>query len=1667
MGVPRFFRTTSERYPQINVDLDSAVAPGVDNLYIDMNGVVHNCARGSSAPGEPDSARYHTTANAPRAFADTFLAVFKYLDNLFALVAPRRVVYLAIDGVAPRAKMNQQRSRRFRSAKEREEEHARALREDPMYKASGVEPFDSNCITPGTQFMAELTEALAYFVHKRVTEDAAWRSCEVILSGAEVPGEGEHKIMEYIRAMKLAGRIPPNTRHCVYGLDADLIMLGLVTHEPHFMLLREKVDFTAFFKRKSTMRFKSVLDTVEFGAFQLLSVSLLREYLALDVGGSGLSELPFFNIERIVDDFVFIAMLVGNDFLPHLPTIEMADGALGTLLLLYKRLLPRFGGYISDKGAIVPDRFELFALMMGLLEAQLLPKALVGDNRSGGGDGRRGGGRGGGRGRNTAAAAKSEFDLDGIWGFEQHTPVVAAPWTEEELQNELARVRHELTKNQRHITAKRNYYLKKVGFDCDTEEGAAGLRKLVGAYVEGVVWTLKYYFEGCADWRWYYPHHYAPLASDILHVAELMSEVKLERGTPFKPMEQLLSVLPPSSAWCLPKPFRLLMTHPSSPIRDKYPVNFDCDKNGKRNDWEAVVLLPFIDEKMLMDAMGSVPVTDLTPAERKRNTNGVGVVYGRRDPEDESVTTVVSPFPGRLPNVVSLARTRPLELPHVAYGVPFSSEWVAGTYATGTHPLVADLPTFRPILHSARLSPVGVNVFGQQAKHDSLCVSVGVHSLNGGDELTLVEGLSSDNEAGDDVLGGIGADDGDGGNGGNGESAKDPPHWSSVQAAVEAGFGIGSVVWVGYPWRLVAVIHGISDSKRTIERIEVEGGGFSVAERPTKAKFFAQETGTAASALMDHRAIDLERPKVLFRVCVAVSKDLVTGVPKRFASDPTLFPASSVLAMGHEDVSGLAAAISESRRLGDKAPPPLRAGDSVMYGRHDRKLTGCMARVTKVFSDGYSISFPLREEFAKEAAFGMRVVQKSRASERWMPNGRVAAIVKLPPIVLGSITGSVRIKVPDSNREEIDIGLGIKYSSRGLFIPGYAKVDDRGSFVLSEKAVSLIQDYRAKFPDMFANLVRIFSREESRNGGARVLNASEVFGRSANAKEMLSAAASWVATSDLALLPLVSEDSSVLSKDAVSELEREAEIALRLRADALSQNPAGKENVTMRVPRTHLLNGLETSAQHLEMTSIAGGAAPSISPEVKDVKLGDRVVNRMATGPVPFGLRGTVVGIHPAKSSAEVAAESKKRKDDEDGGALIDVTKLARSALVEVVFDEGFIGGGDLNGRCSVTRGKAVPPGSLLLLLPAKDVVYYTRNYARVSSEIATRPSPDARAAQAEINARNAKKAKMANAAVRSYAEAARGNPVVASGGGGRAATAAVERGSNGQKGGKVKGRGGSSSRASVVAGVNLESRGEVDGNRKTAGLDYRPPGASLPLPKFAPGRKAAPVATLVDASASARSMPSVPPSLSGVAGSVSGDVVAAENDLRRLLNIGSGHAPAQGGDNVPSAPGVGGTGVGGQHQAESAARGGRGGGGRGTGRGRGNVKGGRGGGRGRRGGMVGVESVESSGRGKFPVPSPSATALFSQLQGSGTGSDGVAMSNIEGGAAGAASSGAGGVGENGKKRNRKRGQRDGGGRGGSRNGEQTSAAVAVAENARVADSDEMSELWKTLVAKK
>jgi 5'-3' exoribonuclease 2 len=245
--------------------------------------------------------------------------------------------------------------------------------------------FDSNCITPGTPFMDQLAVCLRYYITDRLNNDPGWKNIQVILSDASVPGEGEHKIMDFIRRQKSKIHYNPNTKHVLYGLDADLIMLALATHEPNFWILREDVQHKHnqracqlcgqtghdSFQCKGTAKerigkWDDQSKYLDLKPFIFVHISVLREYLETEMK---LIDIPFsWNVERAIDDWVFMCFFVGNDFLPHLPSLDIREGALELLIDIWKSEAKNWTGYLTDSGNINLDRVQTVLERLGTVE---------------------------------------------------------------------------------------------------------------------------------------------------------------------------------------------------------------------------------------------------------------------------------------------------------------------------------------------------------------------------------------------------------------------------------------------------------------------------------------------------------------------------------------------------------------------------------------------------------------------------------------------------------------------------------------------------------------------------------------------------------------------------------------------------------------------------------------------------------------------------------------------------------------------------------------------------------------------------------------------------------------------------------------------------------------------------------------------------------------------------------------------------------------------------------------------------------------------------------------------------------------------------------------------------------------------------------------------------
>ena len=556
---------------------------------------------------------------------------------------------------------------------------------------------------------------------------------KVIISDASVPGEGEHKIMEFIRSQRSSPLHDPNTRHVIYGLDADLIMLGLATHEPHFHVLREDVFFQEARARacqicgqkghkaeeckgeakKKEGEFDEKSGAVAQKPFIWLHVSVLREYLQVELHVPNISFQ--FDLERAIDDWVFMCFFVGNDFLPHLPSLDIRENGIDTLIAIWRDNLPVMGGYATKDGQVDFAKVQYILDGLAKQEDAIFKRRKVSEDKREAGfkrrkleDERRNKRYSSGGRKSPDYSAGGTPNKNGSMNGPPGDIPLFDPSQKQSIK-EMKQISHDMVMN-RNAAFKANQANKSAaavlksklqggadsGNGADTSQGseangdsakldsspasALGKRKademeaeampindessskpaddepppdtvrlwepgyadryyeqkfdvdpqdiafrnkVARAYVEGLAWVLLYYFQGCPSWTWYYPYHYAPFAADFVDLASM--QVKFHKGKPFRPYEQLMGVLPAASNHAIPEPFRSLMSDPESEIIDFYPETFKIDMNGKKMAWQGVALLPFIDEKRLLDAMGTkYPL--ISEDERVRNEFGQEVL---------------------------------------------------------------------------------------------------------------------------------------------------------------------------------------------------------------------------------------------------------------------------------------------------------------------------------------------------------------------------------------------------------------------------------------------------------------------------------------------------------------------------------------------------------------------------------------------------------------------------------------------------------------------------------------------------------------------------------------------------------------------------------------------------------------------------------------------------------------------------------------------------------------------------------------------------------------------------------------------------------------------------------------------------------------------------------
>ncbi len=550
MGIKHFFIWYKNNFPNCikvikgeDVFTKDDVNIEIDNLCLDMNGIFHTCAQKIYEYGDFEKNKSLLVKNRRKIGIKWQTKMFKEVCDKIEfyrkMVNPKKKLILCVDGVAGAAKMAQQRQRRFKAAKDNE-------KNDNM-------DFDPTCITPGTKFMSYLTKYIDWYVRIMMTYSVDWQNLEVIISNEKVPGEGEHKIINYIR--KYGNE---NEKYCIHGLDADLIMLSLGTHMPYMYILRENVfKFNEY----------NVLNIGEFS-------KELVEYLKWEDGKQ-------FRRKTAIDDFIFMCFLVGNDFVPSIPTIAILEGGIDIMLDVYKTVGKSYGHLTrvcNKDDPLLVFRTESLKVFLGTMSQY--EKGLMEEKME----------------------KKDSFFEDLI--LTNNSTFVNDKWTVD-------------------FNGYRNeFYKKKFGDDYD-------IKDICHNYLEGLQWIITYYRRGIPDWNWYYPYFYAPFLQDLSESCDTFKFNNFNENKPTTPFLQLLSVLPPQSSNLLPNCLSTLILNESK-IKKYYPTEFEIDLSGKRREWEGIVIIPvanFEEIKVEYDKCTHL----LSESEKRINIIGNSYIYRYQD----------------------------------------------------------------------------------------------------------------------------------------------------------------------------------------------------------------------------------------------------------------------------------------------------------------------------------------------------------------------------------------------------------------------------------------------------------------------------------------------------------------------------------------------------------------------------------------------------------------------------------------------------------------------------------------------------------------------------------------------------------------------------------------------------------------------------------------------------------------------------------------------------------------------------------------------------------------------------------------------------------------------------------------------------------------------------
>lgn len=578
MGVPGFFAWLLRNKKKLSSKklIIETINSKTKYLMLDTNCLLHPCVAHVLEKYKNGEITLNSKKSIRQHLEELIWERIKFsIDDMISRLKPE-YLYIAIDGVAPMGKILQQRQRRYKylfdkkiklTLAENVLDNIEELDEIPeieLIDKNGIhitsKPVSSIELTPGTDYMERIHNKMKEYL-KELTKS----EIKCIYSSYHEPGEGEHKILQYIKK-----NISPTDTVVIYGLDADLLFLALSTGETYNLyVMREQQIFN-----NTELDFDDNMD------YNYVEIAELHKMIS--------------KLEISTNDFIIICYLVGNDFLPGLLTTDIKKNGLDKILTAYDTVKKMYKD--KELKSIVTIKIEDNRKKIKI-NYDFLREIFL----------------------NLAWTEKW------IWKNINRDAIRNRDCDEEELEKIKYKKEEDKIKNLSLFASGTNaniecldriefsssleYYNYYLGLD-DLSINKPIVKKMVKDYMTGIEWCINYYLDDCVSWKWGYNFPIAPLISDIITYYPKKIQI-LYSKCELNPIEQLILAIPPDTYKYVISNDIINKLKKEKRIGYMFPELFDVDINKETLYWKCQVKIPMVEYEEYISVIKTVGIYDI------------------------------------------------------------------------------------------------------------------------------------------------------------------------------------------------------------------------------------------------------------------------------------------------------------------------------------------------------------------------------------------------------------------------------------------------------------------------------------------------------------------------------------------------------------------------------------------------------------------------------------------------------------------------------------------------------------------------------------------------------------------------------------------------------------------------------------------------------------------------------------------------------------------------------------------------------------------------------------------------------------------------------------------------------------------------------------------------